>query len=213
VRVFVALMVSVLLHGMLFWAASWLVLSEDGPMVQAEIDLSSVEFSIAKEDDADAKANPMMPTEAQRPPRPREEDPQFEEIKSEPLPPDMASPKVPEPKLDSQQIEEFVPQSAPAPANAPRQARVDAPPRPKKSIRPYYPPESRQRGEQGEVVLEIDVGADGLVEDVAVVESSGYRSLDEAAMSAARSAKFVPAKSGDRNVSSVARLKLAFKLK
>ena len=100
-----------------------------------------------------------------------------------------------------------------ASASAPRQARVDAPPRPQRAIRPDYPRGARQRGEQGDVVLEIAVAADGSVASVSVATSSGFADLDAAALKAVRSARFSPAKSGDQAVASTARLTLAFKLK
>ena len=96
---------------------------------------------------------------------------------------------------------------------APRQARLDAPPRPKRNIKPDYPKGARQRGEQGDVLLEIRVNAEGAVDDVKVAASSGFAELDEAAVKAAKSAKFSPARSGREAVVSVAKLKLSFKLK
>ena len=63
------------------------------------------------------------------------------------------------------------------------------------------------------VVLEIRVNAEGTVDDVKVATSSGFAELDEAAVKAARAAKFSPARSGHDLVASTARLKLQFKLK
>ena len=97
--------------------------------------------------------------------------------------------------------------------SAPRQARLDAPPKPKRNIKPDYPKEARQRGEQGDVVVEIRVNAEGTVDAVTVAASSGFPELDEAAVRAARAAKFSPARSGRDPVASTARLKLQFKLK
>ena len=99
------------------------------------------------------------------------------------------------------------------PMPAPKQARLDAPPRPKRNIRPDYPKGARQRGEQGEVVLEIRVNAEGSVDDVKVAVSSGFAELDDAAVRAAKAAKFSPARSGRERVASTARLKLQFKLR
>jgi protein TonB len=99
------------------------------------------------------------------------------------------------------------------PAVAPKQAKIDAPPKPRKTIRPDYPKGARQRGEQGDVVLEIRVNAAGIVDRVDIVSPSGFSELDEAAVRAARAARFTPAKSGGSPVASTARLKLDFKLK
>ena len=62
-------------------------------------------------------------------------------------------------------------------------------------------------------MLEIRVAASGDVSGVSVVGSSGFAALDEAAVRAAESARFTPAKSGAEAVASVARLKLRFRLK
>ena len=90
---------------------------------------------------------------------------------------------------------------------------MDAPPKPKRNIKPDYPKGARQRGEQGDVILEIRVNAEGTVDDVRVATSSGFTELDEAAIRAAKAAKFSPARSRHGPVASTARLKLQFKLK
>ena len=82
-----------------------------------------------------------------------------------------------------------------------------------RAIKPEYPKGARQRGEQGDVVVEIRINAKGTVDDVAVAVSSGFPELDEAAVKAARAAKFSPARSGHDAVASTARLKLSFKLR
>lgn len=46
---------------------------------------------------------------------------------------------------------------------------------------PIYPPRARRAGLQGEVVLRIRVGADGLPREVRVIRSSGHAELDRAA--------------------------------
>lgn len=60
---------------------------------------------------------------------------------------------------------------------------------------PRYPPTAFRAGIQGEVILIIDVDAEGRVANVAVGNSSGNRDLDRAAMEAARKWKFSAAKS------------------
>jgi len=117
------------------------------------------------------------------------------------LKPEPEKPKVEHPPAES------------VPAVAPKQAKIDAPPKPHKAIKPDYPKGARQRGEQGDVVLEIRVNAAGIVDRVDVVSSCGFPELDEAAVRAARTARFTPAKSGGSPVASTARLKLDFKLK
>jgi protein TonB len=60
--------------------------------------------------------------------------------------------------------------------------------------------------------LELAINANGRVESVSVVKSSGYPELDAAAIRAATKARFVPAKAGKNAISSVARLTISFRL-
>ena len=221
-----ALLISILIHGLI--AAGLIAYLEYAPHpdVLATLDLSSVELSFAEQVEETAAVAPQPATvghirrpqvasqsEVARavavPSPPQEETPP--EVKLEkPLPSDPSSPKFPEPKEEPQTLKPSNPQTS---KSAPRQARLDAPPRPKRNIRPDYPKGARQRGEQGDVILEIRVNVEGTVDDVKIAESSGFVELDEAAVKAARAAKFSPARSGHDPVASMARLKLQFKLK
>lgn len=96
---------------------------------------------------------------------------------------------------------------------APRQARIDAPPQSRQPIKPVYPKAARQRGAEGDVILEFAIGLDGVVEAVKIISSSGSSDLDDAAVKAVKSALFNPARIDDRPVASLARLTLAFRLK
>jgi protein TonB len=77
---------------------------------------------------------------------------------------------------------------APAPIAAPvaaRAAPVLEPPRldrKRSKVEPAYPPTSRRLGEEGRVVVNVYVLADGRVGDVQVLTSSGYERLDAAAL-------------------------------
>ena len=202
------LCVSILIHVLLAIALNAYLEHAPHPDVLATLDLSSVELSFAEtveETQPVATASEILqqkvrPSVAEKPP----------EVKPEKsLPPDPSSPKFPEPKEEPQTLKPQISSSQPAP----RQARLDAPPHPKRNIRPDYPKGARQRGEQGDVILEIRVNAEGTVDDVRVATSSGFAELDEAAIRAAKAAKFSPARSGHDPVASTARLKLQFKLK
>lgn len=59
---------------------------------------------------------------------------------------------------------------------------------------PVYPEISRRNGEQGTVTLTVKVNAEGSVNSVRVVRSSGYPRLDVAAKQAARRWRFHPAR-------------------
>ncbi|MEI7875986.1 MAG: energy transducer TonB [Alphaproteobacteria bacterium] len=58
--------------------------------------------------------------------------------------------------------------------------------------KPTYPASSRQAGEQGTVLIDAQIGVDGLVVVVAVRRSSGYPALDQAAQEAVKAARFRP---------------------
>ncbi|MGI9128838.1 MAG: energy transducer TonB [Roseomonas sp.] len=59
--------------------------------------------------------------------------------------------------------------------------------------RPAYPEISRRRGQEGTVLLELSVDANGRVAEVRIVESSGFSALDTAATEALRDWRFRPA--------------------
>ena len=211
-----AIIASVAAHGLVAVGIVAYMKYAPGPTAVATLDLSSVDLSFAEDEDETAAVSPTMPAMPEvEPPKPREEKPPEAERAEDPLPPDPAAPKLAEPEAERERMEtpEIPPPSPPAPAVAPKQAKIDAPPKPHKAIMPDYPKGARQRGEQGDVVLEIRVNAAGIVDRVDVVSPSGFSELDEAAVRAARAARFTPAKSGGSAVASTARLTLTFKLK
>lgn len=75
--------------------------------------------------------------------------------------------------------------------NAPLGLAVNGPLVPMLCPSPTYPPAALRRGLEGTVVVEFDVGADGLVGNVRVVESSDAV-FDEAAINAAQRFRFKP---------------------
>ena len=154
------------------------------------LDLSAVEISFA--DDDSAETPPSLPS----PPPPRETSDPPPEPPQEP-PPEESAPPLPDPP----------------PPSAPMQARIDAPPRPLRSIRPDYPKNARQRGEEGDVVLALSIDERGRVSRAEVAATSGFPELDAAAVRAAERARFSPAKSGRSPVASTARITITFRLK
>ena len=226
VKIVNAILLSIVIHGLI--AAGLIAYLEYAPQpdVLATLDLSSVELSFAEQVEETAAVAPTLPsTEAERrPPKPKVDEPPPKVKLEKPLPPDAGEVRFPEPREDARLKTEDVKakdarretrdeNAASAPAVAPRQARLDAPPKPRRNIKPDYPKGARQRGEQGDVILEIRVNSKGTVDDVKVATSSGFAELDEAAVRAAKAAKFSPARSGHDPVASTARLKLSFKLK
>ncbi len=81
-----------------------------------------------------------------------------------------------------------------------------------KMARAEFPVKSQRRGEQGSVLLEMDVGADGLVKGVRVIESSGHARIDDCAAAAAWDWVFRPAKRNGVAEAAIARHRYTFRL-
>ena len=77
---------------------------------------------------------------------------------------------------------------------------------------PEYPEESRTAREQGEVILRVEVTAEGEPARIDVLQSSGFFRLDQAARQAVRYWKFHPALIAGAPVSSEADVPVRFKL-
>lgn len=78
------------------------------------------------------------------------------------------------------------PVAAPAPAPKPVQRTAPASDPRRGLTQPDYPPASRRAGEEGTVVLELYVLANGRVGEARVKQSSGFPRLDEAAVREAK---------------------------
>ena len=61
-------------------------------------------------------------------------------------------------------------------------------------VAPAYPALARQRGLEGRVVIRLVIRADGVPDDIRVAQSSGFDSLDKAAVEAIRQWRFEPAR-------------------
>lgn len=90
---------------------------------------------------------------------------------------------------------------------------IDAHPALERPIRPAYPMGARRRGEEGTVILDAVVTADGRSSSVTLVSSSGFPDLDRAAERAVAQARFKPGVRDGRSVESSARLTLIFRLR
>jgi protein TonB len=87
--------------------------------------------------------------------------------------------------------------SAPAPSG---EAPVQAPtPLPDQSPSPRYPASAMRRGEAGTVVVQVQVDAQGQPVSVDVLERSGSRDLDRAAVEAVSNWHFAPARDAAGN--------------
>lgn len=95
---------------------------------------------------------------------------------------------------ETPRLVEKAPASAPTPAPPPRPAAIaaSASPTPIQTPAPRYPMQAARRGLGGTVRVRADVGVDGVPVAVAVVEGSGTRELDRAALEAVRRWRFQP---------------------
>jgi len=126
------------------------------------------------------------------------------------------------PEAPSSPTVAVVPEQRPAPAQeapSPSPAPVVAPVTPPRSDaaylnnpRPAYPMAARRRGDQGTVMIRVVVTADGFAANVHVGKSSGHPSLDEAALTAVKSWRFVPARQGGQAIESPYVVPVVFKL-
>ncbi|MCX5653893.1 MAG: energy transducer TonB [Planctomycetota bacterium] len=82
---------------------------------------------------------------------------------------------------------------------------VDLPP-------PEYPPRSRRLGEEGLVVLEVEVLSDGCAGKVRVLQAPDFPRLVEAAIEAATNARFRPATRDGQPVCAVVEIAIRFRL-
>ena len=108
--------------------------------------------------------------------------------------------------------------AAPAPAApvatvpAPAPASAYVAPRLLSSPTPRYPPSGQRRGITGTVLLRIHVGPDGRPEAVDLVQGSGSRELDRAAVEGVRRWRFAPATQAGQPVQAAVQVPITFNL-
>jgi protein TonB len=88
-------------------------------------------------------------------------------------------------------------------------------PRVLSKVEPVYPPSARNAGQEGTVVLKIQIMENGRPGDIVVYRSSGYDSLDDAAVAAVKKWRFTPAKDREsgRTFTCTTSLPVVFQLK
>lgn len=124
---------------------------------------------------------------------------------AEPARPTRAATPAPAPAPTAAQVplHTEVAQAPPPPASIPdRSAQVDAASRERAPVR--YPPDAVRTGARGTVLLSIDVAEDGTATAISVMRTSRVRSLDRAALEAARRWRYLPAiREGQANASTM----------
>jgi len=143
-----------------------------------------------------------------------------------PLPPPPVEKPVPKPKLPIPKgpaSERAITQEVePEPATPPVEPQKMAEPAPVEPPRadasqlnnpaPIYPSQSRRLREEGIVLLEILVKADGTLGEMRLKKSSGHERLDESAQRAVKNWRFLPARRGSEAIDFWYELPIEFSL-
>lgn len=119
-----------------------------------------------------------------------------------------AAPLAPQASISESKPAPAAPAAAPATSESP--ARFDADYL--RNPAPPYPAISRRSGEEGKVVLRVQVSPQGTAESIDIKTSSGIQRLDEAALNTVRKWKFIPAKRGETAIQSTVLVPIVFKL-
>jgi periplasmic protein TonB len=77
---------------------------------------------------------------------------------------------------------------------------------------PDYPALSRRQGEEGRVLMKVLVSSEGAAEDVQIEKSSGSDRLDNAAVTAVKRWRFIPAKKNNQPLSAYVLVPIKFSL-
>ncbi len=101
-----------------------------------------------------------------------------------------------------------------APATPVALAPGDVPvPIPGQTPAPEYPSSAMRNGDQGTVMVRVEVGVDGLPTSVEVAQRSGSRDLDRAALAAVRQWRFQPAQRDGQPVPGAVTVPIDFKMR
>jgi len=115
--------------------------------------------------------------------------------------------------------EELAPAAAPA-AAAPPEVRdavfavdeLDEPPQALLRGDPAYPPQARIRQQEGSVLLEFVIGADGLAHDIRAIASSPGDLFVHSAVQAVEHWRFRPGRRAGRDVAARVRQKITYRM-
>ncbi len=175
----------------------------------------------AEEPKADPVIEPQPVVEPEPLPLPPPEVKKPSPVKVKPKPLKKPKPVVKSVKPESKPKTEQ-PVSAPVQQLKPAPAKAEIAPAPVEAPKfnaaylsnpaPVYPRRSRMLEEEGIVKLQVHVSAEGNALAVQLFKSSGFSRLDDAALNAVKSWRFVPAKRGDQSIEGWVIVPVSFKL-
>lgn len=205
-RFALCLCISVILHALLAWRIA-LFRNQDKLDADVGLERAYVEISLCERDVESAAPSVAVDTPAiASAPKPPEVRVLVSEVEHDGYGLELPHVRVPEPEIEPSNLPQEV-------LEAPEQAHVEGSPEVRETIHPKYPRAARERGMEGDSVLKIEVASDGTASSVVVVESSGYDLLDEAAVKAARAARYNPATRDGVPVSATFTLRFTFRLR
>lgn len=195
----------ILLHSLaLYWAAQQIVLPPT-PMPKETTMQAVVIMPVA------------LPTRPKEPPKPTEPPKPVVQPKIQPiaqkqpvLPPSEKAITLEKPPVVAEKSEPIVEETPPV-NEPPVVSKVDVAPEPEvipprsdasslNNPSPTYPAMSRRLAEQGKVLLDVLILANGKVGEIKIKQSSGFKRLDDAALQTVKQWQFQPAKRGNQAI-------------
>jgi len=223
--IFSATLAAALLHGsLLFWyihRQAPLPFSAAAPLPMIDMVLSAPVSPAVNQ--PITPPTPLPPKEVKKPdPKPLKK-PKPKPLKKSKLKP---KPLPSETKVKQVDVQKDEPDSAPPTSSAPPAETHERAASPRKDTytpassdanylnnpKPDYPMTARQRHWEGLVLLRVYITADGHAAQVIVQRSSGHEELDESALEAVKTWRFIPAKRGEFAEASWASVPINFSL-
>jgi protein TonB len=142
--------------------------------------------------------------------------PKLDEIKPYVPPPEFVdiAQDVPQTNAITQTTQQQRPVVAPPPPPAPKPGtNVSMDPKhPLKIGEDYYPDASRRAGEEGRCIVEMTVGADGVIKNEKIEKSSGFPRLDEACLKGVHGQRMRPATEEGKPIEKTVSIPIVWKL-
>jgi protein TonB len=220
----IAGMAALLAHALLLFGFRWETAAVPLPAADTAVDVSLVATAPAPAAPPEAAAEPPPePTPAPPPPEPPPVPATTPPPVSEPAPVAQPTPIPIEHPVHHEPAKPAHPNSVAKAASPPQATRntgvasaatggVSSAVRPRSNPKPPYPPEARRLGQQGRVLLEVQVSPDGRATSVSVKRSSGFPILDNAAVQGVERWTFEPARVGGLPTASRADVPVNFAL-
>jgi TonB family protein len=76
--------------------------------------------------------------------------------------------------------------------------------------KPVYPTAARRRGMQGVVLLSVNISETGYVKEINILQTSGFRVLDQSALKSVKHWRFIPARQGEKKIASKIEVPIRF---